>query len=120
MERCGTVLVERGRADRGAIQEIVEHLRQEDCVALFPEGTRSRDGVLQPFRGGAALAARLANVQIIPVGISGTYDAWPRHRRFPRRGRVRVRFGLPIDPHTPDALERAHRAVADLVTELPR
>jgi cytidylate kinase len=120
MRQCGTVLVERGKPNRRALDEMVAHLRQGDCLALFPEGTRSKDGRLQAFRGGAALVARRANVQIIPAGISGTYDAWPRHRRLPRRGRVQVRFGAPIDPQTPDALERAQRAVADLVVDPSR
>ena len=44
MEQCRAILIKRGAGDRGAVREMVAHLEAEDCVAIFPEGTRSRDG----------------------------------------------------------------------------
>ena len=58
MRQCGAVLVRRGAADRRALREIARHLELGDCVAIFPEGSRSADGSLGEFRRGALLGAR--------------------------------------------------------------
>ena len=61
-------------------------------VLLFPEGTRSRDGEVAPFRCGAGFLARLG-VTIVPVGITGTRDVFPKGARLPRRAPVALVFG---------------------------
>lgn len=115
MRECGAVLVERGAADRAALREMTDHLDGGDCVAIFPEGTRSRDGSLGEFRGGALLAARKSKVPIVPVGIRGAIDAWPRSRKLPRPGRIEVGFGPPIDAGDPEAMERLRATIESLV-----
>ena len=67
-------------------------------VVVFPEGTRSRDGFVGPFRTDAAEMAVACQVPVIPVGILGTYAAMPRgsHWPVPGRPRVSVRYGPPI------------------------
>jgi 1-acyl-sn-glycerol-3-phosphate acyltransferase len=102
MRQCGAVLIRRGKPDRQALREMVAHLEAGDVVCVFPEGTRSPDGSVGAFRGGALLAARLARVPIVPVGVRGTFDAWPRGRR-PRLARVALSFGAPLDPLAADA-----------------
>ena len=76
-----------------------ELLRDGVPVLLFPEGTRSRDGSLQPFRDGAFRLAIAARCPVIPIAVSGTAESLPKHGlvlRKPMRARVRV---LPaIDP----------------------
>ena len=115
MRGCGAVLIRRGHPDRAALREMLAHLEAEDALVIFPEGTRSPDGRVQAFHGGALLAARLANAPIIPAGIRGTFEAWPKGARFPRFRRVAVRFGAPIDSASPDALELAHAAIDAMV-----
>ena len=115
MRECGAVLVERGAADRAALREMTDHLDAGDCVAIFPEGTRSRDGSLGELRGGALLAARKSRVPVVPVGIRGAVDAWPRSRKLPRGGRIQVAFGAPLDPGAPDAPDRLRAAIEELV-----
>ncbi|HEU5484862.1 MAG TPA: lysophospholipid acyltransferase family protein, partial [Microlunatus sp.] len=90
---------------------------------VFPEGGRTRDGVLQPFHADvASVAAKLA-VPVIPIGIRGAFTALPQGSRWPRRGRPRVavRYGPALVAQPAESAEvltaRIHRAVADLVDE---
>ena len=115
MRECGAVLIQRGKPDRRALREMVAHLEAGDVVSMFPEGTRSRDGRVQPFRKGALLAARMAGVPIVPAGIRGTLEAWPREAGRPRMRRVGIRFAAPVDSAAPDALERVQSAIESMV-----
>lgn len=116
MRQSGTILIKRGEADRRAIRAIAAHLKAGDCVSMFPEGTRSRDGSLGTFRGGAVLAARMTGAPIVPAGIRGGIQAFPRDAGLPRPGqRMGIRFGEPIDPRDPDAMETARAAIAELI-----
>ena len=119
LEHTGAVLVEPGRPDRRALRDMVAHLRLGDCVAIFPEGTRSADGRVGRFRGGVTLAARQTGVPLVPAGISGSFAALSRHASVPRPARITVRFGPPIDPSHPEALELARAAVERLVGPVP-
>jgi 1-acyl-sn-glycerol-3-phosphate acyltransferase len=112
MRQCGAVLIERGVGDRGALREMIEHLERGDLVAIFPEGTRTLDGRVGEFKGGALHAARKAGVPIIPASIRGSHGIWPRTRRWPGQGRISVRFSQPLAAGGPEALERVRAAVA--------
>lgn len=115
MRQCGAVLVQRGASDRKALRAMARHLELGDLVIIFPEGTRTEDGRLREFKGGALLAARMAGVPIVPVGIRGAIDAWPRGRAFPLPRKLGLRFGAPIDSALPDAQERVVAAVQALI-----
>ena len=69
-------------------------------VVVFPEGTRSDDGGLKPLRSGVAFLALQSRCPIIPCYVGGSYEAWPRSRKWPRLRGVRTycRFGRPISP----------------------
>jgi len=115
MRESGVVLIHPNTPDRAALEGMIAHLEQGDCVAVFPEGTRTHDGSLGVFRAGAAVAARRAGVPILPAGIRGAFEAWPRARKLPRRARITVRFGDPIPPGTEDAIERARSEIAAMI-----
>jgi 1-acyl-sn-glycerol-3-phosphate acyltransferase len=115
MRHSECVLIKPNSADRAALEAMIEHLARGRCVAVFPEGTRTRDGRLGAFRGGAALAARRAGVPIVPAAIQGAFEAWPRHRALPLPRAVRVTFGPPLDPRTPEVIERAREAIAGMM-----
>jgi 1-acyl-sn-glycerol-3-phosphate acyltransferase len=92
-------------------------------VLVFPEGSRTRDGVIQPFHADVASVAAKLSVPVIPVGIRGAFTAMPQGTRWPRQGRPRVavRYGAPLDAQPAESAEvytaRIHRAVADLIDE---
>ena len=73
-------------------------LRRGDGLLLFPEGTRSTDGQLQPFKIGVAVLSVEIGVPIVPVHIDRAFALWPKGRRFVRPGMITVRFGERIDP----------------------
>jgi 1-acyl-sn-glycerol-3-phosphate acyltransferase len=85
---------------------------------VFPEGQRSWDGRLQPFRRGGFFLALEAGAPIVPVSIAGTFELMPRVSRRVRRGRVRIVFHEPIaaagfSPETmPELMERVRAAIA--------
>ena len=96
------------------LKEILRRVRAGGIVTLFPEGTRSRDGELGPLKPGIAALAARARVPIVPAGLAGTFEAWPRGRRLPRAYPIRVHYGPPILPHELDGLD------PDAVTALLR
>ena len=99
-------------------------LRKGRILCIFPEGGRSFDGELQQFKKGAAILSRELSVPIIPVGIQGTYEVWPRDSRRIHPHKVKIRFGESIhpspgndgDPYQADT-DRVRNAVASLIQE---
>jgi len=73
---------------------------------IFPEGTRTRDGRLQPFRRGGFFLALAAGAPIVPVSIRGTFEIMPKGRWLARRGKVRMAFHdpVPVAGHTPETM----------------
>ncbi len=71
-------------------------LKRGKPLVLFPEGTRSIKGTLQPFKLGIGLLAYELGVPILPAYIKGAYESFPKGSRFPNPGRVEVRFGKPL------------------------
>lgn len=71
----------------------VEVIRRGKILVWFPEEYRSPTGVLQSFRPGVGHILAATGAAAVPALIEGAFDAWPRHRRWPRRRAVRIRFG---------------------------
>lgn len=78
------------------IKESIRRLRRGELLLIFPEGARTHDGELTPLLPGATSVAKRSQVPLIPVGIDGAYQAWPRRNAFPRPGKVVVCVGKPI------------------------
>ncbi len=65
-------------------------------LLIFPEGTRSVTGKLQPFKPGLGLLAIETGVPVVPALIEGTFEALPKGRLLPRRSKIKVTFGEPV------------------------
>ena len=120
MRESGVVLIRPNTPDRAALEGMIAHLVAGDCVAVFPEGTRTRDGQLGDFRAGAAVAARRARVPVVPACIQGAFEAWPRSRALPLPRRVRVRFGEPLAHDVPDVMAVARERIQAMLAGAPR
>lgn len=86
-----------GRDARAALDAGSSILRAGSVFAVFPEGTRSRDGKLHEGHGGAAWMARETGAAVVPVGLIGTGTVKPFSHLLPGRPRVEVHFGEPLD-----------------------
>jgi 1-acyl-sn-glycerol-3-phosphate acyltransferase len=95
----GMVPVDRDdtKAAMASLEIALEVLRKGEAFGIYPEGTRSRDGRLYRGRTGVAELALTAGVPVVPVGLHGTQDIQPIGTRIPRRAKVTVRFGRPLD-----------------------
>ncbi|MCM2357555.1 MAG: AMP-binding protein [Geobacteraceae bacterium] len=86
-------------------------------ILIFPEGERSRDGRLLPFQLGLGIMVKELGIPVVPVKISGLEHVLPRGARWPRRGKVTVFFGEPLQfrRESPEEIvETARRAVERL------
>ena len=101
-----------------AVRVMIRRLAEGRGVGIYPEGERSWDGVLQPFRRGTIRFLLRAGVPVVPCGISGAYDAWPRWSRKVRRRRVRVTFGPPLDWPTVNSRWEADARVEEAALDL--
>jgi len=93
------------RFDRGALHDSREVLGSGKALVIFPEGGRSVDGFLQPFKPGVARMALAIGTKIVPVTINGAFSAWPPHHLLPRPAKTTVTYHPPI---TVVAMNGAH------------
>ena len=132
LKLAGHVPVDRHAGSRAAAEVIArfeEVLRAGKPLLVFPEGTRSEDGILRSFKNGGFYAAVRAGVPVVPVAIEGTHQLMKKHALDTGDGRmrkVRVRVGAPIRPlaegreaaRVADLRERTYAAIADMLRSL--
>ena len=111
--RVGALPTRRYQIDPQAVRAVLRLIERGEGVGVFPEGERSWDGNLQPLRSGSIRLLLKAGVPVIPCGIVGTYEIFPRwgHMNWFKLGLgrdpVTIRYGEPIHPGRHD--DRASR-----------
>ncbi|MFJ9392810.1 lysophospholipid acyltransferase family protein [Nocardioides sp. NPDC101246] len=97
-EGMGMLPVDRDdpQAALGSLEVALEVLDKGEAFGIYPEGTRSRDGLLYRGRTGVAHLALTAGVPVVPVGLRGTAELQPVGSSLPRLAKVTVEFGQPI------------------------
>lgn len=122
-ERVGTVFIDRSnpKAAKQSVDRLLDTLKRGISVIVYPEGTRSKDGELLPFKKGAFHLAAKSQTTIIPLHIHGTRSALPKGGLLMRKNPIHIRFGKPLLPPTgddTDALQafvaEGHKAVANM------
>ena len=101
MHRVGYIPIDRshGRRALNSLEEAAKRIAAGSSVLIFPEGTRSDNGVLHEFKTGAALLAIKAGVPIIPLSFNGSYEVLPKGKLLPKSGKITIRIGpaIPTD-----------------------
>jgi 1-acyl-sn-glycerol-3-phosphate acyltransferase len=112
----GVHAIDRSTADLDAFRLAARILEEGHALFVFPEGTRSHDGALGEGRDGVAVLALRTGAPIVPVGVTGAYERWPRGQKLPHPGgRVTARVGSPFrvqDLIAPGTDRRAAKAQA--------
>jgi 1-acyl-sn-glycerol-3-phosphate acyltransferase len=111
---------------RRSMEEAARRIRAGQSVVIFPEGTRTRDGRLLPFKKGGFHLAMESGADIVPVAIHGSREVMPRGAALIRAGTVRLEVGEPIPTAglkngDRDALiAKVRGRVAEMLGELPQ
>ncbi|MFH1736666.1 MAG: lysophospholipid acyltransferase family protein [Actinomycetota bacterium] len=112
----GALPIHRGRPDRKGLKKILELFYQGNMVLVFPEGGRNHNPGLGPLEPGVVFLADLADVPVLPAGITGSGRIIPPGKKLPRFHTIKVKYGRPfrLDEISPRAeaktgVEKKHR-----------
>lgn len=122
LRRSGHMLVDRSRPDRAGIFGWAGRLTRDGLsLIVFPEGTRSRDGRVQPFKGGSFYLAMQAGLPLVPLSIMGSRHVMRKGELTARPGRVTLVIHPPITTRQSDAPAPSEvRALAEQVRQVIR
>lgn len=97
LRTVNAVPVDRDGGGAAGLKAIMDRLHAGGGIILFPEGTRTSDGKMQPARSGIGLTVIKSDAPVVPVRVFGTFEAWGRGVKFPKPHRVAVKYGKPMD-----------------------
>jgi 1-acyl-sn-glycerol-3-phosphate acyltransferase len=118
LDHMGQIPIERGRGDLAALTAAIDHLRQGQCIGIFPEGTVSRGRQMRVLSGAGRLALAVPGTRVLGVRITGAVDII----RFPRRPAIRVAFFEPASgqPKPDDsAITLTRRVMTEVRAQAP-
>ncbi|RMH31430.1 MAG: 1-acyl-sn-glycerol-3-phosphate acyltransferase [Nitrospirae bacterium] len=120
LQALGWIPLRTDRFDRHAFAEAIAKIQAGKSVVIFPEGTRSPDGRLQPGKPGIGHIVAATRCPVVPVYLKGTYQVWPAGTMRVRCHPVAVHFGEPLEFASHDTIdERArkerYRAIGTIV-----
>jgi 1-acyl-sn-glycerol-3-phosphate acyltransferase len=127
MRKAGYISIDREDPRRAvrSLNEAARRIKSGTSVVIFPEGTRSPDGVLQPFRPGGFHLALKSGCEIVPVAIAGSFRIVPKGSLKINRGRFTLSLGKPmaLDPYSKKdmglLMNRVREAMLDQMRSQP-
>jgi 1-acyl-sn-glycerol-3-phosphate acyltransferase len=96
LHAVNAVPVDRDGGGAAGLKAILDRLKAGGGIVLFPEGTRSKDGNLQPARSGIGLVVAKSTAPVVPVRVFGTFDAQWKRIKLLRPPRVAIKYGRPL------------------------
>ena len=96
IQSLDAIPIDREGIGLAGLKETLRRLKRGELVLIFPEGTRTRDGEMSPLKPGFSALAKRAGVPLLPVGIDGAYQAWPRRQLLPGASTIHIQFGEPL------------------------
>jgi 1-acyl-sn-glycerol-3-phosphate acyltransferase len=96
MRQFGAFPVRLGTRDPNAYAKALEVLERGSALGIFPEAGRSKEGPMNPLKTGTARLAIESGAPIVPVTITGAFDAWPSSRRLPWPRKITVKYHPPM------------------------
>jgi len=118
MHSLGVIPIKRDKADISAMKTLINILKQEKAICLFPEATRTSNGKIAEIKPGFGLLSRRTGASIVPMVIDGAFECWPRHKKFPSPGKVTISCGKAIT--TEKIKELGDKEFAKVLTETLR
>ena len=107
IEALGAIPIDREGVGLSGMKESLRRIKEGEMILIFPEGTRTPDGNVAPLQPGFVMLARRGGVALLPVGVDGAYNAWPRNSPLPRRSTIAVCVGEPIPAYEVEQLDDA-------------
>ena len=114
----GTIPLKLGEADLAAMRKVIDVLKKGRGICLYPEGTRTTDGKITPFKPGFGLLCRRGKAAVVPVVIDGAFESWPRHKKLFSPGPIVVSYGKAISAE--DAKAMGDVKLAEVLTDTLR
>ena len=96
LPKMNNIPVDRDGADLGALKTMIKLVRAGECITVFPEGTRTSDGHIQPPKAGIGMIIAKTMAPVVPMRIFGAFEAFPRNRKLPLRRPITIVVGEPI------------------------
>lgn len=121
LPQLGCFPIHRGRPDRAAMRSALDALQRGLVLVMFPEGTRSPDGVLKHAEAGVGLIVQKSGAPVVPCALIGPREMMPVGSGRPRRVKLKVVFGDPLwftpDTAREEVLATIMRHIAALLTK---
>jgi len=108
---------------KSTFKQAVDRIRSGTSILIFAEGTRSKNGHLQPLKRGAFYLAIESGAPIVPVAIKGTYKIMPKGSFKIKRGSITIQLGTPIETihykrqNMPDLIEKVTGSLRSMLEE---
>jgi 1-acyl-sn-glycerol-3-phosphate acyltransferase len=119
MRAVGMIPIDRGNSKkaRESLDKAIVEIKQGVSVIIFPEGTRSKDGNIQPFKKGGFVLALKGGIPIVPMVISGAMQIMRKKSMFLDKGTIRLEFLHPVDT-TQYSYDQRNRLLQEVRTQI--